>query len=438
MLLSFHIGTKRHEILAVYRPPSQDERAFVQSLGDWLESRPNKGNTFLTIAGDINLHLPVVGDADSRSYNPIVWEYLTALESVGLQPYIIDYTREVNGASSCLDHIFSNYPVEVTTGKVTKIAITDHYFTSLCTRLLVKKNNRRWEKSSIDMDGLLADLENENWSTVLSKNCSEEAAESFTTKLTSLMIKHTTVKTIPTDKRKRKPWITQGLIRSIRKRDSLYRRIKKEPLNIELKDQYVSYRNQLRTLLFACKQSYYTKKLAECDGDVKSTWKAVHEITDTARNANIITEIKDDNGEMVKDPETIANKFNAFFTGIGPELAAKIPHESMKRKNCQSPKAIFKKFTRINVEDGSKLISSLRIDSAAGPDGIPTKIIKNACEWVVKPIVHIINLILTTGVFPKSYKLAEVVPIHKSSDKTEMTNYRPISKIGRKLLNSNF
>ena len=39
----------------------------------------------------------------------------------------------------------------------------------------------------------------------------------------------------------------------------------------------------------------------------------------------------------------------------------------------------------------------------------------------------IINQVLSTGQFPKNLKIAKVIPIHKTGDKSLMKNYRPIS-----------
>lgn len=50
-----------------------------------------------------------------------------------------------------------------------------------------------------------------------------------------------------------------------------------------------------------------------------------------------------------------------------------------------------------------------------------------AAEIVVEPLTLIFNCSLSTGNIPKDFKSAKIIPIHKSGDKTQPMNYRPIS-----------
>ena len=60
-------------------------------------------------------------------------------------------------------------------------------------------------------------------------------------------------------------------------------------------------------------------------------------------------------------------------------------------------------------------------------DEINYNIIKNCIGALTKPLKHIFNLSLLTGVFPDQLKMARVTPTFKSGEKTTVSNYRPIS-----------
>ena len=52
---------------------------------------------------------------------------------------------------------------------------------------------------------------------------------------------------------------------------------------------------------------------------------------------------------------------------------------------------------------------------------------KETIEYILEPITYIINQSCSTGIFPQEMKTAKVIPIYKSSDKTLIQNYRPVS-----------
>ena len=46
---------------------------------------------------------------------------------------------------------------------------------------------------------------------------------------------------------------------------------------------------------------------------------------------------------------------------------------------------------------------------------------------IATPLTHLINLSLTTNVFPADWKIAKIIPIYKSGSRSNLDNYRPIS-----------
>jgi len=57
------------------------------------------------------------------------------------------------------------------------------------------------------------------------------------------------------------------------------------------------------------------------------------------------------------------------------------------------------------------------------------KNVKMHSKLVVDPLVYIYNLSIEQSIFPDTLKVADVKPLFKNSDKSIMSNYRPISML---------
>ena len=96
------------------------------------------------------------------------------------------------------------------------------------------------------------------------------------------------------------------------------------------------------------------------------------------------------------------------------EQAFNKPYPSMECK-CTTMKEI------------EQIIKSLKTKNSYGYNEITTKILKISCPFRSSPLNYIFNKILIWGVFPDRLKYAAIKPLHKNSDRCEMSNYRPVS-----------
>ena len=71
-----------------------------------------------------------------------------------------------------------------------------------------------------------------------------------------------------------------------------------------------------------------------------------------------------------------------------------------------------------------KHLQGLKRKCAVGLDNIPASFLKDTKYVISKPLAHIINCSLKSGIVPSDFKQARVAPIYKSADRV---NYRPIS-----------
>ena len=76
------------------------------------------------------------------------------------------------------------------------------------------------------------------------------------------------------------------------------------------------------------------------------------------------------------------------------------------------------------MEDVLKLLNT---NKACGPDLVNPRLLKEGSEILSNHLSRVFNLSLCTSHFLTVWKQANVVPVFKKGEKTEVSNYRPIS-----------
>ena len=87
-------------------------------------------------------------------------------------------------------------------------------------------------------------------------------------------------------------------------------------------------------------------------------------------------------------------------------------------------------------------LSSLRPDSATGPDLLPARILKEMAAGLVKPVALLTCKIVDSGKWPDMWRLHWIVALHKKLSVYNPLNYRGIhltaqlSKVVERILHS--
>ena len=83
----------------------------------------------------------------------------------------------------------------------------------------------------------------------------------------------------------------------------------------------------------------------------------------------------------------------------------------------------------VNVSERAvfELLSDLDTTKACGPDLIPARLLKEGAAEISPSLTKIFNLSLCSGTLPQDWLSAHIVPVHKKNDKSDPSNYRPIS-----------
>lgn len=422
--ISCNLNKINVNITALYRPPSTNLERFLLDMNGYLENL-NYSKTINVLVGDVNINLL---DND----NQLVQQYLNTLAKFSYTSYINEPTRITETSSTIIDHLFiqgiDNVKSCMVTPAIIKSNITDHFaiFCKIKTNENIIKQNEIFKRQQLNKTLLIDMMKCENWQDVLKETDSESAYEIFINKLQSYINKCTKEIILKSRNKPIKPWITQSIINCIRKRDNMKKQLNSNYSN-EKNSEYKNYRNTLTKVIRHTKDTYYKIKLST-DNSMKNTWNVIKEATNSNNKKINKIHLNIENKD-ISDCKDISNSFNDFFINIGQQLNKNIKPVKFKiNSSLKTNKNSF--FLKpITKNELIQCISTLKNNSAPGPDKINTMTLKLLNPYIIEPLQHIINLIFQTSIIPQDFKTSRVIPIHKQGLKTDRNNYRPITLI---------
>ena len=422
----------------VYRHPSSSIAEFNESVIDKLLSRLCLENKTCILSGDFNINLL------NSSTNNAISNFFQKMCSYFFVPHILQPTRITVNSATLIDNIFTNSPELDTFSGNLEYQISDHLVQYLIINNFYSKatNILKTKMSIIERDykffnnnEFLIDLKNFDWDSLFGPydDLNLSFAKFYET-LLYFLDEHAPEKSL-THKQislKSKPWINCEIRHKINVRDNLLRkfRICKDPvLKISKFEDYKKMRNDVSKLVVSSKKAFYHGYFKRFSLNTDKVWKGIKSIISLKPNKHrSIDTIKVDDC-LTTDKADIANAFNTFFTGIGPEIAKTISTPKNRTfkdyfKN-QTTTSFFLHLT--TAEEISKIITNLNSKKSGGPNSIPVKILKYCADVLSKPLSLLINMSFNQGTFPNLLKTAKVIPVFKKGDASLCTNYRPIS-----------
>jgi len=127
------------------------------------------------------------------------------------------------------------------------------------------------------------------------------------------------------------------------------------------------------------------------------------------------------------------SEFNSYFSSVGQNLVDDLIKNNKNTNVCDfktyCPRSIINSIfiTPTDEYEILGIINKLRDSKAPGYDNIGPKLIKYIASLIIRPLTHIFNHSIMTGVVPDKLKIGKVIPVYKKGDSSLPTNYRPIS-----------
>ena len=218
------------------------------------------------------------------------------------------------------------------------------------------------------------------------------------------------------------PWLTPELKTLMNNRDKFHRKARKTMSENDW-NAYKQAKNHCNNAVKQAKYKYHHNLQNEAYNNPKKFWRAIKNIFPKSR----VQQMDIHENDVAANSKTIANKFCEFFSTVAKTLKRNSlplcnftwsrPFTHRKRTNKYFK---FKYVSKIYVE---KQLKALKRGKSAGHDDIPPGLLKDAATELAKPLSVIINLSLKTGNVPSEWKIAKVIPIHKSGSKSSLENY---------------
>ena len=427
----------------IYRPPKCNNNnatidRFTEEISPILTNIGKKSSNAI-VAGDFNIDLLQINERYKYQ------KYFDVFVTNALFPLITLPTRVSKHSSTLIDQLFCKLKDvrKLNSSGIIKSNLSDHfpYFAvvDICKAVIHKPKfvtvNNNSESAFQSFSGEIATTLN-NWN--LNRSLFNDPNENYNT-LQNIILqaksKYLSPKTVRFKKYKHKisPWLTAGILQSIKCRDVLYRKLLSTPRTsvqyYSLELNLDTYKKLLKKTIRLAKAKYYVEQFEKNKSNIRHTWSTIKDILGKFKVKSELPNYFVIGDSEINNSYSIANHFNSFFANVGPRLSSNIDKSKNKTIHSYLKQRIACSFNFQCVESAlvQKNLDDLTAKTSSGPDGISSKLLKRIKGVLVDPLTVIINQSLCTGIFPDNLKLAKVVPLFKKGNPHFLDNYRPIS-----------
>ena len=395
------------------------------------------------VMGDFNINL-------HKSSHYGFYEYQETFLSSNFSPLIsIAAHQKLGCKNTCIDNIHTNNHENVLLSGTLSESNSHHLAVFQFSKILYDSDDR---KNKLIQHYNFCRSNLENFTAKLSevtRNFSTNEHDFNTFNELFMAIMNSTCKLTKPKTTKRNninnPLITDGLIHSIVTKHNLYKNWKRTVSiacpegNVEKREKYGTYNKHLKKLIKHAKYSFYSKKITNCNGNMKKTSRIINDIR--GKHKKDIKPLFNSGNSKITDRKEIAKKFNEYYASLAEKMNSSVMHDVSTDEVPPFESYMSKpKENSMYLSDGTDdeiyfIIKDL-VDGKSSD--IPIKLIKN-CAPVITPLLKkYFNNFMQTGEFPDSLKVGKITSVFKKSNQEEFENYRPISTFLEKFLKKLF
>ena len=158
----------------------------------------------------------------------------------------------------------------------------------------------------------------------------------------------------------------------------------------------------------------------------KRLWHELRQINPEEKSS-INNLSNEDTGKRIQD-NLLAEEINNYFIDVGENLARRFdkPEDGQSTYMAISNDQTYD-LTEITQEQILRKVNAASAYKSSGIKDISSALMKISITALIVEFTHLYNLVVSTGIFPESWKLATVSPIPKVNNPKYCSELRPIS-----------
>ena len=413
--------TKPVIVCNLYRNQTGSLKAALDYTGQCLHKINLHDSREIFIIGDFNVDYKDPTNPDTKLIKK--WERQMSLSQ------IIKNTTRYSVKNSTIDLIFTNCQKILSSGTL-NLGVSDHegiYVTR--KHVIAKKEKMEFfgrSYKNYNKDDFCEYLLNIDWNPVIELN-EPEAMWNATLHLVHIFLNETCPLRIYNVREFLNPWMTGDLIAAIHDKNELIRKAKQSGKSKEWIAARKA-RNRTNKLVNEAHQDSIKLELDHNKDDPKRFWNHINKIFPIKSKKT--QEITLYSGDGFVDSNKTADYMNEFFSSIGSKLAKNFGRE-WKYDGDINLNVINE--CRTTVSEVIKYAKQIHIHKSSAIRHVNSMVIRDLFLTVPDVIVKLFNVALDKAIFPDCWKTATIVPIFKSGDTHNVTNYRPVSMISWKV-----